>query len=201
MHSCWLFVFLSIHLLALPISTKCTAAFSPPLSPTLSPSLSALTSPPPKVIEFKALLSRWPSLPLSSSSFSPLWKNIATKKHYARRHTFCASSKPFFLWQQSSQIKRRSKLKANIKNNRHTSLVLSLLSSEDSDAAENDSDKVSNVATNSDDSTNALPDWKAHGEELILAAALEACGITPSRWPSFATAFTSLQRSEIVRER
>ena len=56
--------------------------------------------------------------------------------------------------------------------------MLSLLSSEDSDEAENDSDKVSNVATNSDDSTNALPDWKAHGEELILAAALEA-GASP----------------------
>ena len=34
-----------------------------------------------------------------------------------------------------------------------------------------------------------------------LQATLEACGIAPSRWPSFASAFQSLQSSEIVRER
>ena len=34
-----------------------------------------------------------------------------------------------------------------------------------------------------------------------LQATLEACGIAPARWPSFATAFQSLQSSEIVRER
>jgi len=34
-----------------------------------------------------------------------------------------------------------------------------------------------------------------------LAATLEACGIDPRRWPSFATAFSSLLHSEVVRER
>ncbi len=34
-----------------------------------------------------------------------------------------------------------------------------------------------------------------------LQAALEACDIAPSRWPSFEKAFDSLQTSEIVRER
>ena len=34
-----------------------------------------------------------------------------------------------------------------------------------------------------------------------LAATLQACGIAPSRWPSFATAFQSLLSSEIIRER
>ncbi|MGE0000262.1 MAG: mycofactocin biosynthesis chaperone MftB [Ilumatobacteraceae bacterium] len=34
-----------------------------------------------------------------------------------------------------------------------------------------------------------------------LSAALEACDIAPARWPSFATAFESLQSSDIVRER
>ena len=34
-----------------------------------------------------------------------------------------------------------------------------------------------------------------------LQATLEACGIDPARWASFATAFQSLQSSEIVRER
>jgi putative mycofactocin binding protein MftB len=34
-----------------------------------------------------------------------------------------------------------------------------------------------------------------------LQATLEACGIAPARWPSFASAFQSLQSSEIVRER
>ena len=42
---------------------------------------------------------------------------------------------------------------------------------------------------------------KVLADHPSLAAALDACGIVPSRWPSFATAFTSLQRSEIVRER
>ncbi len=42
---------------------------------------------------------------------------------------------------------------------------------------------------------------EARAAHPSLAAALEACGIAPSRWSSFATAFTSLQRSEIVRER
>jgi putative mycofactocin binding protein MftB len=34
-----------------------------------------------------------------------------------------------------------------------------------------------------------------------LAAALQACGIAESRWPSFAKAFATLNESEIVRER
>ncbi len=34
-----------------------------------------------------------------------------------------------------------------------------------------------------------------------LSATLQACGIAESRWPSFATAFASLNESEIVRER
>jgi mycofactocin biosynthesis protein MftB len=34
-----------------------------------------------------------------------------------------------------------------------------------------------------------------------LAAALQACGIARSRWPSFAKAFATLNESEIVRER
>jgi putative mycofactocin binding protein MftB len=34
-----------------------------------------------------------------------------------------------------------------------------------------------------------------------LSATLRACGIAESRWPSFATAFASLNESEIVRER
>lgn len=34
-----------------------------------------------------------------------------------------------------------------------------------------------------------------------LAAALRACDIAESRWPSFAKAFASLNESEIVRER
>jgi len=34
-----------------------------------------------------------------------------------------------------------------------------------------------------------------------LAATLEACDIEPRRWPSFATAFSSLLQSEVVRER
>jgi mycofactocin biosynthesis protein MftB len=34
-----------------------------------------------------------------------------------------------------------------------------------------------------------------------LSAALTACGIAESRWPSFAKAFATLNESEIVRER
>ena len=34
-----------------------------------------------------------------------------------------------------------------------------------------------------------------------LADALEACGVDRRRWPSFAKAFESLMKSEIVRER
>jgi putative mycofactocin binding protein MftB len=34
-----------------------------------------------------------------------------------------------------------------------------------------------------------------------LSAALQACGIAESRWPSFAQAFATLNESEIVRER
>ena len=39
------------------------------------------------------------------------------------------------------------------------------------------------------------------GDHDSLSAALEACQVDPSRWPSFATAFESLVRSEVVRER
>lgn len=42
---------------------------------------------------------------------------------------------------------------------------------------------------------------EALADHPTLAATLEACGVAPSRWTSFATAFTSLHRSEIVRER
>ena len=34
-----------------------------------------------------------------------------------------------------------------------------------------------------------------------LSAALRACGVAESRWPSFAKAFAALNESEIVRER
>lgn len=34
-----------------------------------------------------------------------------------------------------------------------------------------------------------------------LSAALHACGIAESRWPSFTKAFATLSESEIVRER
>jgi mycofactocin biosynthesis protein MftB len=39
------------------------------------------------------------------------------------------------------------------------------------------------------------------GEHPSLQATLEACGIAAARWPSFVTAFASLESSEIVRER
>ena len=42
---------------------------------------------------------------------------------------------------------------------------------------------------------------KRLGEHDSLRATLEACHIAPARWNSFATAFESLQSSEIVRER
>jgi mycofactocin biosynthesis protein MftB len=42
---------------------------------------------------------------------------------------------------------------------------------------------------------------RALGDHPSLAATLDACHIAPSRWPSFAAAFASLQQSEIVRER
>lgn len=34
-----------------------------------------------------------------------------------------------------------------------------------------------------------------------VAATLEACGVAPQRWPSFLTALTALESSEILRER
>ena len=39
------------------------------------------------------------------------------------------------------------------------------------------------------------------GDHPSLAATLQACGIDERRWPSFATAFSSLLQSEVVRER
>ncbi|MCU1393836.1 MAG: hypothetical protein JWM34_2264 [Ilumatobacteraceae bacterium] len=39
------------------------------------------------------------------------------------------------------------------------------------------------------------------GNHPTLRATLEACDIAPARWPSFATAFESLQSSEVVRVR
>ena len=39
------------------------------------------------------------------------------------------------------------------------------------------------------------------GNHPTLRATLEACEIAPARWPSFATAFESLQTSEVVRVR
>jgi len=38
-------------------------------------------------------------------------------------------------------------------------------------------------------------------EHPSLGAALAATGVAQSRWPSFATAFGSLQQSDVVRER
>lgn len=34
-----------------------------------------------------------------------------------------------------------------------------------------------------------------------LESTLDACGVAPERWPSFVTALSSLESSEIVRER
>jgi len=39
------------------------------------------------------------------------------------------------------------------------------------------------------------------GDHASLSATLEACDIDAARWPSFVTAFESLLRSEVVRER
>jgi putative mycofactocin binding protein MftB len=49
------------------------------------------------------------------------------------------------------------------------------------------------------------PDMVAVARSLAdhpsLADTLQACNVAPSRWPSFATAFESLLKSEVVRER
>ena len=42
---------------------------------------------------------------------------------------------------------------------------------------------------------------KSLGEHATVADTLDACGVTPERWPSFVTALSSLESSEIVRER
>ena len=42
---------------------------------------------------------------------------------------------------------------------------------------------------------------KSLGEHATVADTLDACGVTPERWPSFVTALSSLETSEIVRER
>ncbi|HSB86086.1 MAG TPA: mycofactocin biosynthesis chaperone MftB [Ilumatobacteraceae bacterium] len=39
------------------------------------------------------------------------------------------------------------------------------------------------------------------GRQPSLGAALRACNVAESRWPSFTEAFASLSKSEIVRER
>jgi putative mycofactocin binding protein MftB len=39
------------------------------------------------------------------------------------------------------------------------------------------------------------------GQHATLADTLDACGVAPDRWPSFVTALSSLESSEIVRER
>ena len=39
---------------------------------------------------------------------------------------------------------------------------------------------------------------QALGQHTTLAGALRACQIDEARWPSFATAFTSLQASDVV---
>ena len=39
------------------------------------------------------------------------------------------------------------------------------------------------------------------GDHPTLAQTLDACGVTPERWPSFVSALSSLESSEIVRER
>jgi putative mycofactocin binding protein MftB len=38
-------------------------------------------------------------------------------------------------------------------------------------------------------------------DEPSVRAALEACGVAPSRWTSFLSALSSLEASEVVRER
>jgi putative mycofactocin binding protein MftB len=42
---------------------------------------------------------------------------------------------------------------------------------------------------------------RALSQHPTLGATLEACGVEPRRWNSFATAFQSLLNSEVVRER
>ena len=42
---------------------------------------------------------------------------------------------------------------------------------------------------------------EALGNHPSVADTLEACGIAPSRWPSFVTALANLERSEIIRAR
>ncbi|MDO8389425.1 MAG: mycofactocin biosynthesis chaperone MftB [Actinomycetota bacterium] len=42
---------------------------------------------------------------------------------------------------------------------------------------------------------------RALADHPSLAATLEACAIEPRRWPSFASAFQSLVKSEVVIER
>lgn len=42
---------------------------------------------------------------------------------------------------------------------------------------------------------------KSLGEHATVADTLDACGVTPERWPSFVSALSSLESSEIVRER
>jgi putative mycofactocin binding protein MftB len=42
---------------------------------------------------------------------------------------------------------------------------------------------------------------RALSQHATLADTLEACGVDRRRWPSFAKAFESLMKSDIVRER
>ena len=42
---------------------------------------------------------------------------------------------------------------------------------------------------------------RALGDHPTVAAALSACGVDESRWPSFVTALDSLEQSEVLRGR
>ena len=42
---------------------------------------------------------------------------------------------------------------------------------------------------------------KALGSHDSVAQTLDACGVEPDRWPTFVAALSSLENSEIVRER
>ncbi len=42
---------------------------------------------------------------------------------------------------------------------------------------------------------------RALADHTTLADALRSCGVAERRWPSFATAFESLLKSEIIRDR
>ena len=42
---------------------------------------------------------------------------------------------------------------------------------------------------------------KTLGEHVTLAAALTAAGVAEKRWPSFVKALSSLENSEVIRER